>query len=224
MLVSIVIPVLNEALFIGSAATALQKLSGDYEILVVDGGSTDDTLARAAASGVRVISAVRGRGPQMNAGAAAARGEVLLFLHADTCLPTNAVELIEAALQKPEVCGGNFQLHFDGQTFGAKALTRLYPFLRFLGLVYGDSALFVRRSVFQALGGYRALPLFEDCDLYRRLQQKGKFVRLTGVAVTSARRFEGHFWRTFGLWTLLQVLYWFGVAPQALARLYRVAR
>jgi rSAM/selenodomain-associated transferase 2 len=224
MLVSIVIPVLNEARIICAAAAALNNLSGTFEVVVVDGGSTDNTVSLARACGLRVIAAPRGRGPQMNAGAAMTRGETLLFLHADTCLPEKALPLIAAALQAPDVGGGNFRLRFTGETCGAKLLTRIYPLLRWLGLVYGDSAIFVRRSVFEALGGYRAIPLFEDCDLYRRLRRKGRFVRLTAYATTSARRFEGHFLRTFVGWTALQVLYWLGVAPQRLARLYRNAR
>jgi rSAM/selenodomain-associated transferase 2 len=224
MLVSIVIPVLNEAPLIGATAAALNGLPGAFEVVVVDGGSTDETVALARACGLRVIEAARGRGPQMNAGAAVTQGETLLFLHADTCLPEKAWWLIEAALQAPDVCGGNFSLRFAGETGGAKLLTRIYPLLRFLGLVYGDSAIFVRRSVFEALGGYRAIPLFEDCDLYQRLRRKGRFVRLAAYATTSARRFEGQFLRTFVGWTVLQMLYWLGVAPQWLARLYRNAR
>jgi rSAM/selenodomain-associated transferase 2 len=224
MLVSIVIPVLNEAQVIRTTAAALNGLRGHCEILVVDGGSTDDTVSLATSNGLPVIVASRGRGPQMNAGAAAAKGEALLFLHADTRLPQDALALIESALQAPDVSGGNFKLQFAGQTFGSQVLTRVYPLLRWLGLVYGDSAIFVRRDVFEEVGGYRAIPLFEDCDLYRRLRKKGRFICLPGIAVTSPRRFEGHFWRTFGLWVLLQILYWIGVNPRSLGWLYRVAR
>jgi GT2 family glycosyltransferase len=160
----------------------------------------------------------------MNAGAALTRGETLLFLHADTCLPENALELIETAMQAPEVCGGNFSLRFAGATLSARALTRIYPLLRWLGLVYGDSAIFVRRRAFEAIGGYREVPLFEDCDLYQRLRRKGRFVRLQASAITSSRRFEGRFLRTFAFWAMMQVLYWLGVAPHRLARMYRIAR
>lgn len=224
MLVSIVMPVFNEARTIAAAAVALEPLTGEREVIVVDGGSTDETVALAQACGVRVLTAAHGRGPQMNAGAAATTGEVIVFLHADTRLPANALALIAAALQAPEVCGGNFSLRFAGESLGARVLTRIYPWLRNLGLVYGDSAIFVRRSVFTALGGYQAIPLFEDCDLYRRLRQRGQFVRLDAYATTSARRFEGRFLRTFARWIGLQLLYWLGVSPQRLARAYRSAR
>ncbi len=224
MLVSIIIPVLNEARLIPTLAASLDHLQGQFEIVLADGGSTDETVALAQSCGLSVVMAPCGRGAQMNVGAAATKGDALLFLHADTCLPENALALIEDALQAPEVGGGNFNLRFAGDSWGAKALTRIYPLLRRLGLVYGDSAIFVRRSVFQALGGYRDLPLFEDCDLYQRLRRKGRFVRLSAYATTSARRFEGRFTRTFAHWVILQVLYWLGVAPQRLARMYRAVR
>ncbi len=224
MLVSIIIPVLNEARLIPTLAASLDRLQGQFEIVLADGGSTDETVALAQSCGLPVVVAPRGRGAQMNAGAAATKGDALLFLHADTCLPENALALIEDALQAPEVSGGNFNLRFASDSWGAKALTWMYPLLRSLGLVYGDSAIFVRRSVFEALGGYRDLPLFEDCDLYQRLRQRGHFVRLSAYATTSARRFEGRFTRTFLHWAMLQVLYWLGVAPQRLAQMYRAVR
>ncbi len=191
---------------------------------MVDGESADDTVALARAYGLPVITAARGRGQQMNAGAAATQGDVLLFLHADTHLPSDALFLITTALHAPKVCGGNFSLRFTGETVGAKILTHIYPWLRRLGLIYGDSAIFVRRSTFETVGGYRAIPLFEDCDLYRRLRRTGRFIRLKEYATTSSRRFEGRFLRTFIVWAAMQILYWLGVSPQHLARAYRSAR
>ncbi len=221
---SIIIPTLNEAATIRAAADALAHWQSQIEVIVVDGGSTDDTVAIARACGLNIISAPRGRGPQMNTGAQASHGATLLFLHADTRLPHKALTLIEAALSDPTVCGGNFSLRFDGGTRAARLLTRLYPCLRLGGMCYGDSALFVRRAVFERLGGYRDIPLFEDVDLFKRLKRAGRFVHLPACATTSSRRFEGRFIRTFALWSCLQVLYWLGVAPQRLAQLYRVAR
>lgn len=113
---------------------------------------------------------------------------------------------------------------FDGGTREAWLLTRIYPLLRLGGMCYGDSAIFIRRSVFERLGGYSDYPIFEDCDLYRRMRRVGKFVRLPALAVTSSRRFEGRFVRTFALWAMMQVLYWLGVDPNRLNRWYKPLR
>ncbi len=224
MKVSIIIPTLNEAARINSLAASLQKLTGEFEVIVADGGSADDTVHLVGACGWQVVTALRGRGRQMNAGAQAAQGDVLLFLHADTELPENALAMIETLLQDQRVCGGNFSLMFDGETREARLLTKLYPLLRLGGMCYGDSAIFIRRNVFEQLGGYRDYPIFEDCDFYRRMKRAGAFVRLPAVAVTSSRRFEGRFVRTFALWATMQVLYWLGVDPNRLARWYKPLR
>jgi rSAM/selenodomain-associated transferase 2 len=222
--ISIIIPTLNEKTTICAAALSLAGLSGEFEVIVVDGGSDDGTAEIAAACGLAVIEAPRGRGLQMNAGAVQAKAGVLLFLHADTRLPDNALAMIQTSLADERVCGGNFRLAFDGGTFSAQLLTILYPLLRLGGMCYGDSGFFVRRKIFEELGGFRDYPIFEDCDLYRRLKKKGKFKRLPAIATTSSRRFEGRFLRTFSLWSVLQLLYWLGVDPRRLGRLYKTVR
>jgi rSAM/selenodomain-associated transferase 2 len=224
VLVSIIVPTLNEAAAIGELAASLEALRGEFEVIVCDGGSYDETGEVAREYGLRVITAPRGRGQQMNAGARIAKGDVFLFLHADTRLPENALILIAEALRDEEVCGGNFSLIFDGGTREARVLTWIYPFLRLGGMCYGDSAIFARRDVFEAVRGYRDYPIFEDCDLFRRMKRAGKFVRLPACATTSSRRFEGKFIRTFALWSLMQVLYWLGADPHLLNRLYKPLR
>ena len=221
MQISVIIPTYNEATTIRAAAAALGEAG---ELIVVDGGSGDETVAIARAEGMRVLEAARGRGRQMNAGARAASGDVLLFLHADTRLPAGAFAAIEALLADPRVCGGHFSLVFDGGTWESRALTRLYPVLRWFGMCYGDSGIFLRREAFARLGEYQDYPLFEDCDLFRRARRLGRFERLPLRARTSSRRFEGRFLRTFALWSLLQCLYWLGVSPARLDRLYRPLR
>lgn len=221
---SIIIPTLNEAMTIGKLAQSLINLRDMAEIIVADGGSADETVRLASESGLRVIEAPRGRGRQMNAGAKLASGDVLIFLHADTRLPDQALAMIETALSDEKVCGGNFSLIFDGETRQARLLTRIYPLLRLGGMCYGDSTIFVRHEVFESLGGYRDYPIFEDCDLYRRMRRVGKFVRLPVAATTSSRRFEGRFIRTFALWVAMQVLYWLGVDPNRLERMYKPLR
>jgi rSAM/selenodomain-associated transferase 2 len=223
-LVSIIIPTLNEATTMRDLAASLGRLRGEFEVIVCDGGSADATVKTARQCGLRVIEAPRGRGPQMNAGAKLAEGETLLFLHADTRLPEDALGLVADALADDRVCGGNFSLTFGGDTREARLLTRLYPFLRLGGMLYGDSAIFARRGVFDRMGGYREYPIFEDCDLYRRMRRMGRFVRLNACATTSSRRFEGRFIRTFALWSLMQALYWLGVHPNLLNRLYKPLR
>lgn len=225
MLVSVIVPTLNEEAQIVKTLQALQQLSGDKEIIVADGGSTDRTKELAFAQNVRVIDCVRGRGQQMHAGAVQATGDVLWFVHADTIPPAHALQEIAESLASPSVAGGNFGLLFDGTSRSARQLTAIYPYLRFLGLCYGDSGIFVRRRDYFAIGGFAPVALFEDLDLLKRLRKAGRFVHLRCRIVTSSRRFEE---RNFALvwahWTLLQILYWCGVSPNRLARWYRNAR
>ena len=226
MLVSIIIPTLDEAVTIGAMLAALARLDAAAELLVVDGGSLDETCAIARACGARVIECARGRGAQMHAGASVARGDALWFLHADTVLSADALTEIAAALARDRhAVGGNFAVRFDGTDGAARFLTWLYPRLRRLGLCYGDSGFFVRRDVYEQTGGFQAFPIFEDLDLLRRLRRRGRFLHLEATVVTSARRFAGRsFARTFARWSILQGLYWLGVHPRTLARLYAPIR
>ena len=221
---SIIIPTLNESSTIGKLSKSLSSLDGDFEVIVADGGSSDNTVEVARRSGLKVVEAPRGRGPQMNAGARAACGEILVFLHADTQLPSRALSSMDEALRQKNVSGGNFNLIFGGESREAKWLTRIYPFLRLIGMSYGDSAIFTRKETFDSLGGYKNYPIFEDSDLYKRLRRIGRFVHLKENAVTSSRRFEGRFLRTFSIWAVMHVLYWVGVSPDFLNRIYRPIR
>jgi GT2 family glycosyltransferase len=146
-------------------------------------------------------------------------------VHADTRPPADAVQQIVGACEQPDIVGGSFTVRFDGPTYAARFLSRLYRCLGWLGLCYGDAAIFVRRDVYEQVGGFRPLLLFEDLDLVRRLKRTGRLIRLPGVVVTSSRRFEQRsFVLTLVQWTLLQTLYWLGVRPHVLARLYRPIR
>jgi rSAM/selenodomain-associated transferase 2 len=223
MLVSVVVPVLNEAATLASLLDHLEALDGDLEVIVADGGSTDETvqLARAHSCSPRVIQAPRGRAHQMNAGAAVARGEAIVFLHADTRLPTHAHRLVADALVDSRVLGGNFSLRFDGGDRFSRILGLWYRLQRRGGIYYGDSALWLRRETFEALGGFRPLPIMEDYDLVRRLEGAGKTVCLAGPASTSARRWQRlGLARTIASWVLIRWLYLAGVSPTRLARLY----
>ncbi|MCA1635058.1 MAG: TIGR04283 family arsenosugar biosynthesis glycosyltransferase [Acidobacteria bacterium] len=222
---SVIIPALNEARSIGATLDALALAGESVEVVVVDGGSTDGTGDVARGRGALVVKAERGRGAQMHAGALAARGDAFWFLHADTLAPADAAERIAAALRDPRVVGGNFRVRFDGMRRAARFLTWLYPQLRRLGLCYGDSAIFVRRDAYESAGGFKPYPIFEDLDLLRALWRLGRVVHLDSTVVTSSRRFEGRsFALAFARWAALQTLYWLGVHPRTLGRLYYPAK
>ncbi|MCP9493666.1 MAG: TIGR04283 family arsenosugar biosynthesis glycosyltransferase [Pyrinomonadaceae bacterium MAG19_C2-C3] len=226
MKLSIIIPTYNEAESIGVTLERLAHLRGDFEIIVVDGGSMDATVERVRECEVKVIASdERGRGAQMHAGACAAGGDVLWFLHADTLPPRDAVERIIAALDEPEIVGGNCVICFDGESRVAKFMTWLYPRLRRIGLCYGDSAIFVRRDVYHRVGGFQPYPIFEDLDFVWRVRQIGSMVYLPVTVVTSSRRFEGrNFPLTFARWAWLQILFWCGVSPHRLGGWYHPVR
>ena len=222
-LVSVVVPVLDEATTLPGLLDHLAHLSGRWQIVIADGGSIDGTAELATHHPARpaVVRAPRGRAAQMNAGATAACGDALLFLHADTRLPLNAYASLRAALADPRVVGGNFALRFDGGDRFSRLLGAWYAVQRRAGAYYGDSAIWLRRETFDRLGGFRPLAIMEDYDLVRRLERGGRTACLPGPAVTSARR-----WRRLGLprtiasWVAIRWLYIAGVSPARLARLY----
>jgi rSAM/selenodomain-associated transferase 2 len=223
--VSVIIPALNEADALGATLDAVGRLGGDVEVIVVDGGSADGTADVVRRRGVRLLTSGRGRGLQMHAGAAEARGRALWFLHADTRPSEACAALIVEALRDPSVVAGNFRISFDGGGRPARFLTWLYPRLRRLGLCYGDSAIFVRREAYERVGGFRPFPIFEDLDLVRRLGRAGRVAHLPAVVTTSSRRFEGRsFSLTFARWAFLQLLYWLGADPRTLGRMYAPVR
>jgi rSAM/selenodomain-associated transferase 2 len=224
-MVSIIVPTLNEEARIASTLKALQSLSGDKEIIVADGGSEDRTVEIATGLGVRVVSCERGRGCQIRTAAHQASGTILWVVHADTRPEGGALHSIRTSLTDRAAAGGNFSLVFEGEHYSARHMTWIYPYLRYLGLSYGDAGIFIRRSVYDAIGGCSPYPLFEDLDLIRRMRRHGRFVHLSARIFTSARRFSGpQYPKIWTLWITLQILYWAGVSPYRLARWYRLAR
>ncbi len=218
--ISIIIPTLDEAENLRETLDALRDFD-NAEIIVVDGGSADATVAIARDYDVKILHSQRGRGTQLQTGGAAASGDVLWFVHADTIAPPEAIFEIEKALKDSRIVGGNFTIRFDGERFAAKFLTWLYPQLNLLGLIYGDSAIFVRREIYERIGGFRDYPIFEDLDFIQRLRKTGEIATLPSIVTTSSRRFEDKsFVLTFARWTLLQILYWLGVSPETLLKIY----
>ncbi len=224
-MISILVPTLNEEARIGDTLRALQGLTGNKEILVADGGSDDRTAQISAEMGVQVIRSGAGRGTQIRAAAAKAVGDALWIVHADAHPEAGAIESIQVALQNTAVVGGNFSLVFEGEHYSARQMTWIYPYLRWLGVSYGDAGIFIRRTVYNEIGGCRPYPLFEDLDLIRRMKRHGRFIHLQTRIFTSARRFAGNqYVKVWAIWFTLQLLYWAGVSPARLARWYRYAR
>jgi rSAM/selenodomain-associated transferase 2 len=218
---SIVVPSFQEGTGIAATVDAARALGGGVEIIVVDGGSSDRTVAVARRHGARVIHAVdRGRASQMNQGAAAATGEVLLFLHADTILPPDASRVIARILSDPAVAGGCFRLRFDDDHPVLRVSSALSS-LKFSFFHYGDCAYFVRRQVFLEIGGFHVMPLLEDIDFWLRLNRRHRVVVARASVLTSARRFkEVGVLRQQALATAIVILYMLGVGVPRLARLY----
>ncbi|MBI2926305.1 MAG: TIGR04283 family arsenosugar biosynthesis glycosyltransferase [Verrucomicrobia bacterium] len=190
-MISVIIPTLNEAALLPASLRALHPQAVAHEVLVVDAASKDDTVARARAAGARVLESPQtARASQLNLGAQQARGDVLLFPHADTVLPATGLERIMAALDDPRVVGGAFARRFQSDSLVLRATCLLAEWRgRWLGWHLGDQAIFVRRPMFEALAGFREIPLFEDLDFSRRLARRGRVVTLRPPVQSSARRF-----------------------------------
>lgn len=223
MRLSIVIPVLDEEAEIADALAALAALRArGVEVIVADGGSRDRTTELARPHADRVIKAPRGRAVQMNAGAEAARGDALLFLHADTRLPLDADRLVAEGLALSGRAWGRFDVHIAGRhPMLAVVAAMMNLRSRLTGIATGDQAIFVRREAFARAGGFPAIPLMEDIALSRALKRASWPLRLSQRAVTSGRRWETHgVLRTIVLMWRLRTAYWLGAPPARLARRY----
>jgi rSAM/selenodomain-associated transferase 2 len=220
---SIIVPALREAANLARLLPALRAAAPGAEIIVADAGSDEGTREVATrVAGVTVLTCERGRARQMNAGARAARGDTLLFLHADTVLPDGFEASITRALTEPGVVAGRFDVRLDNPRWPFRMIGSLMNLRsRWSGISTGDQALFVRRDVFEALGGFPDIPLMEDIELTRRLKRRGRQAALRERVTTSARKWEREgVARTIGLMWTLRLLYACGVSPARLHRWY----
>jgi rSAM/selenodomain-associated transferase 2 len=221
MKISVIVPVLDEEKQLATTLEGLLALA-PHEILVVDGGSSDRSREIAGRFGVHVIPAERGRARQMNRGAAQATGDVLLFLHADTRLPVSALDDIGSALSDRRHVGGRFDVELEGKHWMLPVVARMISQRsRLTKVATGDQALFVRRGVFEQMGGFPDIPLMEDIAFCRSLKLMGRVACLRSRVVSSGRRWEiDGVWRTiFRMWTL-KLLYLGGVSPARLKQYY----
>ncbi len=220
--ISIIIPAINEAGNIQKAIATTQA-NLDVEVIVVDGGSSDDTVAIAQSLNVKVISSSPGRAVQMNAGAVAASGEILLFLHADTRLPPGFDEMIRTALQQPGAVAGAFKLQIDASRlslrwveWGVNVRSHFYQ------MPYGDQAIFLTKEIFEQINGFPELPIMEDFELMRRLKRIGRVVIIPTPVVTSARRWlQKGVLKTTLLNQIVIIAYLLGVSPERICSWYR---
>lgn len=220
--ISIIIPVLNEVNKIAKTITIAQS-GKNIEILVVDGGSQDNTVELVQALGLKVLFASPSRANQMNVGAKAATGEILLFLHADTLLPRKFARNVRRVLCQPNIIAGAFALQIDGSLKGLRLVEKGVNLRsHFLSLPYGDQAIFVKTETFKALGGFPLLPIMEDFEFVLKLRNYGQIAIIPTPVITSCRR-----WQKLGVWqtTIINQLaiaaYFLKIPPERIAQWYR---
>ena len=220
--ISIIIPVYNEQKHILETIVTAQK-STNSEIILVDAGSEDSTCDIALGTGVKVIASDRGRAVQMNTGAAVASGDILLFLHADTLLPSRFDDIVRETLQKPGVVAGAFQLKISGKPWGLRLVEWGVDMRsKYFQLPYGDQAIFFKSEIFNQINGFPELPIMEDFELVRRLKNIGRIAIIPESVLTSGRRWLSRgILRTTLINQIIIIGYFLGVSPQRLANWYR---
>jgi rSAM/selenodomain-associated transferase 2 len=220
-MISIIIPVLNEALIIEDTLMRLQD-NLNIETIVVDGGSQDNTLELAKKMGAKAIVSRSGRAKQMNAGAAIAAGEILLFLHADTRLPQGYQTIVERTLSHPKTVAGAFLLNIEGKSRSLRLVEILVNWRSHLfSLPYGDQGIFLKTDLFRELGGFADLAIMEDFEMIQRLKQRGNIKIAPAAVITSSRRWEKlGVLRTTTINQMMIIGYYLGISPLKLKEFY----
>lgn len=218
---SIIIPTYNEAAHLPRLLARLGALPNVAQIIVADGDSRDETVVLARAAGALVVEGARARGPQQNLGAQLATGDVLWFLHADCLPPRGAGAQIARAVERGCI-GGNFRIQFAARGLAPRLFEFIARVQRTRGVYYGDSGIWLTRATWLQVGGFPDWPLFEDYQLVKQLESRGKTACLAGRLQVSARRFAHQPARVLWLWLELQMRFGLGQAPHELAQIYRV--
>lgn len=222
--ISVIIPTLNEADNISLSLDSLQPLRArGHEVILVDGGSIDNTLELARPRVDRIVTSEAGRARQMNAGAARAGGDILWFLHADTLVPEEADRVIDTVVSHRQWVWGRFDVRLSGADLRLRVIERLMNWRsRISGIATGDQGIFISRALFERLEGYADIPLMEDVEISRRLKRHVRPACLGAKVMTSSRRWEQRgIWRTVWLMWRLRLRYALGEDPARLAKLYR---
>jgi len=224
--VAVVIPVLNEAELLQLYTEKFQALHRQYDVIFCDGGSEDKTFELLQKYGLNYCRSSHGRALQMNAGAFLCKSDILLFIHADTIICSCNIERIKQVMQDKSVVGGRFNVRLSGDCF----LFRIIEFMinvrsRLTGISTGDQCQFVRRDVFESMGGFPEQALMEDVAFSKQLKRYGKIACLSNKVITSSRRWEQHgIVKTVWLMWKIRFLYWWGTSPEQLAEMYKNAR
>ena len=222
MLISIIIPTLNEEEAIQKLLQQLQAYRQQgHEVIVVDGGSSDETVSISKSLADNIISSEAGRALQMNNGATQSKNKILWFLHADTSLPANVIEVIQKSLTKNN--WGRFNIKLSGSNFLFRIIEKMINLRSCIsGIATGDQGIFVKRELFESIGGFSEIPLMEDVELSRKIKKISKPICIKETLTTSSRRWEKKgILQTILLMWRLRFLYWIGVSPDKLSKLYR---
>jgi len=224
--VAVVIPILNEATSLMENGKQFQFLANCYDVMFCDGGSEDETCSLLQKYNLDYCHSPRGRALQMNTGAKFSKADIIVFIHADTSLSSSHIQAIQDVMSRESIVGGRFDIRLSGQSLAFRIIEFMINLRsRITGISTGDQCQFVRRSVFEEIGGFPEQALMEDVAFSKRLKEYGEIACLNNKVITSSRRWEKHgIVKTVLLMWKLRFLYWLGTSPEKLAEIYRNVR